>query len=101
MPTNYNINTPTNFGNFGIIGSFPAIPICNSCGLEFGCTGFPYDSDDKNETVCRKCRANSLHKNYTNLNEPIYVYARSAGRPRQCRRINGGSYRRSPSPLHS
>ncbi len=87
--------TPTNkkllqnYGNFGIIGKFPAIPICDSCGLEFNCSGYAYnDVDDKNMNVCRKCNKNSLYKNYDQLNQPLYVYARSVGRPRQCRRLN-------------
>lgn len=78
-----------NYGNFGIIGKFPAIPICDSCKLEFDCVNYAYtDVDDRNMNVCRKCKKNVLYKNYNNLEEPLYVYARSAGRPRQCRKIN-------------
>lgn len=77
-----------NYGNFGIIGKYPAIPICDSCGLEFDCSNYGYnDTDDKNVNVCRKCNANALYKNYNQLCKPLYVYARSVGRPRQCRRI--------------
>ena len=91
MPTRYmpasSKNRSSNFGNFGIIGAFPAIPICDSCGLEFGCAVYPYESDDHNETVCRKCSGSGLNKNYSDLSKPINVYARSAGKPRQCRQI--------------
>lgn len=78
-----------NFGNFGIIGKYPAIPVCDSCHLDFNCVGYAYDSvDDKNMNVCRKCKKNSLYKNYNDLSKPLFVYARSAGRPRQSRLIN-------------
>lgn len=76
------------FGNFGTIGDFPSIPICNSCGLEYNCVNYDYQStDDLNMNVCRKCEKNGTFKNYGNLKKPLYVYARSAGRPRQCRLI--------------
>ena len=78
-----------NFGNFGIIGKFPAIPVCDSCGLDFDCVNYAYiDVDDRNANVCRKCRKSVLYKNYNKSAEPLYVYARSAGRPRQSRRIH-------------
>ena len=84
-----NRRLPKNFGNFGIIGKFPTMPICDSCGLEFDCVNYAYDNvDDKNMNVCRKCNKNSLYKNYNDLSKPLYVYARSAGRPRQCRQLN-------------
>jgi hypothetical protein len=86
-PNNRHISK--NFGNFGIIGKFPAIPLCNSCGLEFNCVNYPYtDADDKNMNVCRKCDPHSLSKNYNQIDKPLFVSARSAGRPRQCRQIN-------------
>lgn len=87
--TAVNIKPIRNYGNFGIIGKFPAIPICNSCQLEFDCSNYDYDNvDDKNTNVCRKCGSNVLGKNYNQLDKPLYVFARSAGRPRQCRQIN-------------
>lgn len=77
-----------NYGNFGIIGKFPSIPICDSCRLEYNCSNYAYTNvDDRNINVCRKCNKNVLYKNYNDLNKPLYVYARSAGRPRQCRNI--------------
>ncbi len=86
-PTNRTL--PKNYGNFGIIGKFPAIPICDSCGLEFDCVNYAYtDVDDRNANVCRKCGKNVLYKNYNQLDYPLRVFARSAGRPRQCRRLN-------------
>ncbi|GAI82862.1 unnamed protein product [marine sediment metagenome] len=78
-----------NYGNFGIIGKFPAIPICDSCHLDFDCVNYDWtDTDDRNANVCRKCKKNVLYKNYNDLSEPLYVYARSVGRPRQSRKIN-------------
>jgi len=72
-----------NFGNFGIIGKYPSIPVCENCGIHFDCVNYPYtDVDDKNTNVCSKC-----NKNYNNMN-PAYVYARTAGRPRVCKRLN-------------
>lgn len=84
-----NRRLPKNFGNFGIIGKFPAIPICDTCKLDFDCVNYAYtDVDDRNMNVCRKCKKNILYKNYNDLSEPLHVYARSAGRPRQCRQLN-------------
>ena len=78
-----------NFGNFSIFGKFPAIPVCDSCGLDFDCVNYAYtDVDDRNANVCRKCRKHVLYKNYNKADEPLYVYARSSGRPRQSRRIH-------------
>lgn len=80
---------PKNYGNFGIIGKFPTIPICDSCGLRYDCVNYDWsDVDDRNMNVCRKCKKNVLYKNYNDLSEPLYVYARSAGRPRQSRKLN-------------
>lgn len=84
-----NFRSLKNYGNFGIIGKFPAIPICDSCGLEFDCMEYPYKNIDEigAANVCRKCNPHALDKNYNILSKPLYVFARATGRPRQCRRI--------------
>ena len=86
--TAVNLRKPRNFGNFGIIGKFPANPICDSCHLEYNCTNYGYEVDEKNANVCRKCKINSINKNYNQMDQPLYVFSRSAGRPRQCRQIH-------------
>ena len=84
------VNKPKlkNFGNFNIIGKFPTIPIEESCYLDFDSTNFPYDIDEKNQSVSRKCNPNAINKNYNDLSMPLYVMSRTAGRPRQIRQIN-------------
>lgn len=78
---------PRNYGNFGIIGKFPAIPICDNCGLDFGCSNYAYPVDDKNKNICRKCNQTGIFKNYNQMDKKLRVFARSVGRPRQCRNI--------------
>jgi cbb3-type cytochrome oxidase subunit 3 len=71
-----------NFKNFGTNGIIPPFLKCSSCELQYNCTNFPYDADDKNMSVCQKCYT----KTYCNANnEP--VYAKSAGKPRVCRNL--------------
>ena len=93
----YSINYPSkhrDFGNFGTIGSYPANPLCASCGLNRGSITAPYLhandigdlAGDNYGKVATKCNDIS-GKNYYNLNKPFLVEGRSAGRPRQCRRI--------------
>ena len=87
----YNNKINSNFGNFGIIGDYPAIPVADNCQLDFNCTNFPYESDDKNVSVCRRCNG-SIFKNYNIKGyEPLDVYARATGKPRQSRNINANS----------
>ena len=87
----YNNSMNSNYGNFGIIGDYPAIPVSNNCQLDFNCTNFPYTSDDKNVSVCRRCNG-SIFKNYNIKGyEPLEVYARATGKPRQSRNINANS----------
>ena len=81
-------NKNPNYRDFTIIGKLPPDPIGDSCHLDFGCTNFPYDVDDINGNVCRRCDPNAINKNYNQLDKPIYVMGREAGRPRQYRRIN-------------
>ncbi len=68
------------FGNFGTIGTFPTMPICDKCHLDTNCPNFTFNGQQNVCHVCRRGRAN-----YSNLDEPLYVGARSVGRPRQCR----------------
>ena len=41
-------NNNLNFKNFGTNGITPPFVKCASCNLQFDCTNFPYDVDDKN-----------------------------------------------------
>lgn len=78
---------PRNFRDFGIIGKIMPDPVVDSCYLDFGCTNYVYDADEKNENVCRRCNTNAINKNYNELDRPLYVMARSAGRPRVPRQV--------------
>jgi hypothetical protein len=79
---NINNNQNLNFKNFGTNGITPPFLKCQSCNLQFDCSNFPYEVDDKNVSVCNKCNENVyLDKN----NLP--VYAKSVGKPRVCRSL--------------
>ena len=76
------------------VGSYPAIPLCNSCELEDVVTDpYLHSNDlgdqfgDLNGKVGRLCGSGPIGKNYNDLNKPVLVAGRSAGRTRQCRRI--------------
>lgn len=93
----YSVNytpTPNNFGNFGTIGSFPPNPLCLTCDLQSNSVTAPYihsndlgdQSGELHGKLARSC-GGIYGKNYSDLNRPLLVAARSTGRPRQCRRI--------------
>ena len=70
------------FGNFGKFGVIPMMQSCSKCQLNDNCSNFDYNkSDTQVMNVCQSCDINTC------LDAPYYVSARSAGRPRQCRRI--------------
>ena len=66
----------------GTIGEFPAIPLCDQCHLGTNCPNYTFNGQ---QNVCHMCSQNNV--NYGDLSSPIYVSARSAGRPRQCRQL--------------
>lgn len=85
------------FGNFSGFGSYPANPLCPSCGLQRNVVTAPYlhvnDLGDEGGAlygkVGRSCGGNCWlsGKNYDDLTQPFLVAGRSAGRTRQCRRL--------------
>jgi hypothetical protein len=76
--TNQNLN----FKNFTTNGVTPSYIKCPSCELQYDCTNYPYDVDDKNMSVCTKCNEKiSINNN----NFPIY--AKAVGRPRVCKNL--------------
>ena len=96
-PVPYSVNFPpkeTNFGNFGTFGSYPPNPLCPSCHLSTDAVSAPYlhandlgdQEGDQYGKVARKCDGLG-GKNYDDLSKPFLVAGRSAGRPRQCRRL--------------
>jgi len=79
---NINSGQNLNFKNFGTNGITPPFLKCSSCNLQFDCSNYPYEVDDKNASVCTRCTDKvSLDNN----NLP--VYAKSAGKPRVCRNL--------------
>jgi hypothetical protein len=79
-------STNLNFKNFGTNGITPPFLKCPPCELQFGCSNYPYDVDDKNQSVCTGCFEKvSLDAN----NMP--VYSRGNGKPRVCRNLEGGN----------
>ena len=81
-------NSKKNFGNFGKFGVIPMMQYCSECQLYDNCLTPDYRESDKNMNVCQKCNNNLKNKNYHDFNKPIYVFAKSIGRPRKCKRIN-------------
>jgi hypothetical protein len=80
---NINNNQNLNFKNFGTNGVTPPFLKCPSCNLQFDCSNFPYEVDDKNVSVCNKC----TEKVYLDKNN-LPVYAKSVGKPRVCRSLS-------------
>ena len=70
------------FSNFGTNGIEPPYLKCPKCSLQFNCSNYPYEVDDKNANVCSNCLERIY---YNDKNEK--VFARANGRPRQCRKI--------------
>lgn len=75
-------NSPTHaqFSNFTTNGITPPFLKCPSCKLQYQCANYPYEVSDKNESVCSNC----VSRVFMDQNN-FPVYARSNGRPRQCR----------------
>lgn len=53
---------------------------CPSCQLQFDCTNYPYEVDERHGAVCTSCIEKRM---YNEFNLP--VYAKSVGSPRKCR----------------
>ena len=71
-----------NFKNFTTNGVTPSFLRCPACELQYDCSNFPYDVDDKNKSVCTKCYEKV---SFDNNNMP--VYAKSVGKPRVCKNL--------------
>jgi hypothetical protein len=80
---NLNSNQNLQFKNFGTNGITPPFLKCPSCNLQFNCSNFPYDVDDKNASVCSTC----THKVSLDSNN-MPVYSKAVGKPRVCRDLN-------------
>ena len=80
---NINSNKNLNFKNFGTNGITPPFLKCPSCNLQYQCTDYPYNVDEKNENVCHKCFDKI---SYNSNNFP--VYAKAVGKPRVCRNLH-------------
>ena len=74
------------FQNFTTNGIAPPYIKCPACSLQYGCSNYPFlnEDDNKNENkgVCTQCGEKiCMDKNNS------FVYARSVGRPRGCKKI--------------
>jgi hypothetical protein len=79
---NINNNKNLNFKNFTTNGVTPSFLRCPSCELQYDCSNFPYDVDDKNASVCTKC-----YEKISFDNNNLPVYAKSVGKPRVCKNL--------------
>ncbi len=75
-------NGNLNFRNFGTNGITPPFLKCPSCHLQFDCSNYPYEVDDKNVSVCTSCY-NKISVN----NDNYPVYAKAVGKPRLCQKL--------------
>jgi len=77
-----NLSTNQNLGfkNFGTNGIAPPFLKCPSCKLQYDCSNYPYDVDDKNASVCKTC----THKISLDANN-MPVYSKAVGKPRVCK----------------
>ena len=73
---------PPYTANFGTNGVTPSFLRCPACDLQYDCSNFPYDVDDKNMSVCTKC-----HEKVSLDNNNFPVYAKSVGKPRVCKNL--------------
>ena len=81
--------TPSTFGTSGARPSFLGLPQssyagsyykCPSCELQFDCSNYPYEIDDKHGAVCTNCIEKKLYNDYN-----LPVFAKSVGSPRKCK----------------
>ena len=79
---NINSNSNMNFKNFGTNGITPPFLKCSSCNLQFDCSNYPYEVDDKNASVCTSC-----HDKISVNNNNYPVYAKAVGKPRLCKNL--------------
>ena len=75
-------NKNLNFKNFTTDAITPPFLKCPTCNLYYGCTDYPYDVDDQQESVCHKCK-----NKVCNNSENMPVYAKAVGKPRVCRNL--------------
>jgi len=71
-----------NFKNFGTNGVTPSFLRCPACELQYDCSNFPYEVDDKNASVCTKC-----YQKISLNNNNLPVYAKAVGKPRVCKNL--------------
>jgi hypothetical protein len=85
--SNINFGKHNNYGNFGTDGFYPPKMRCYDQQLDFNCSNYVYNWNDKNMNVCK----NQKNSNGAYLPDskyiPTYVLGRSVGKPRQCRKL--------------
>ena len=85
--SNVNLGKPTNYGNFGTEGFYPPKMRCYDQQLDFNCSNYVYNSNDKHMNVCKSQKNTTIPYLPDNTYIPSHVLGRSAGRPRQCRKL--------------
>ena len=88
-----NLRSSKQFGTFGTSGKRPSFiglanpdtyegqyMTCPGCQLQFDCSNYPYEVDEKHGAVCTNCIEKRM---YNEFNLP--VFAKSIGSPRVCR----------------
>lgn len=98
QPVEYSVNIgkkKRGFLNFGTFGNYPPNPLCASCySMTGNSVNPPYlrindlgdESGDLYGKVANQCQT-IKNKNYDNFSKPFVVEGRTAGRPRQCRKL--------------
>jgi hypothetical protein len=85
--SNINFGKPSKSGNAGTDGFYPPRMRCYDKQLEFDCSSYLYNWSDKNANTCSKQSHGDIANLPDNTAIPSNVLGRSAGRPRQCRKL--------------
>jgi hypothetical protein len=67
--------------------SYPPKMRCYDQQLDFNCSSYGYNSNDKNMSVCKNQQNENIAYLPDSDHVPTYVLGRSAGRPRQCKKL--------------
>ena len=85
--SNINFGKPVNYGNSGTNGFYPPKMRCYDERLDLNCSNYVYNWSDKHMNVCKNQKNTNIPYMADSKYIPPNVLGRSAGRPRQCRRL--------------
>ena len=81
------VGKPNNYGNFGTDGRYPPKMRCYDNQLDFNCSNYVYNWNDKNMNVCNNQKKTDIAYLPGSKYIPPYVLGKSPGRVRQCTKL--------------